>query len=262
MAHLQDAAVKQIETLSDAYQTEADNWSIGYGFQCWMCKPEKSFRADGAYGQFALVFPEQDLMVAVNSASFDANTLINTVYDTIMKDLSDEALPEDLAAVVKLRDFAETASLPALWGVRAIEEEKKYSGVIYMADPGTLSFTDFTGGSGRAFRDGRELKAVSFRFGHDRAYLEVTQGIHTDTMEAGLGGEFISKQFMGRPYAASAMWLSDHELLMELRYVPAVAGARLLFDFCEDSLVITRRPTLPAAMTLMDLGGDVLKLKK
>ena len=256
------ACVKQIETLSPAYQTEADNWAIGYGFQCWMCKPERSFRADGAYGQFALVFPEEDLMVAVNSASFDANTLINAVYDTIMKGMSSEALPEDSAAYAKLSAFAETASVPALWGVRSLEAEQKYAGVIYTAEAGTVSFTDFAGGSGRAFKDGRELKALSFRFGQDRVYLQVTQGAHTDTMEAGFGGEFISREFMGNPYAASAMWISDHELLIHLLYMPAVAGARLLFDFREDGLQITRKSTLPAAMVLIDRGGDALTLSK
>ena len=255
------AAVKQINTLSAAYQTEADNWAIGYGFQCWMCKPEQSFRADGAYGQFALVFPKEDLMVAINSVSFDANTLINVVYDTIMKGMSDEALPEDPEAYEKLRSVPETASVPVLWGVRSLDAENQFSGVVYQAEAGTGSFTDFAGGAGRAFRDEQELKTVSFRFGMDRAYLEVSQGDQTDTLEAGLGGEILSGQFMGQPYAASAMWFSDHELLMELRYIPAAAGARLLFDFCGDGLVITRRSTLPAAMNLLDRGGEILKLR-
>ena len=256
------AATKQVETLSDAYETGWDNWAIGYGFQCWMCKPEGSFRADGAFGQFALVFPKEDLMVAVNSASSDANMLINAVYDTIMKGLSGDALPEDPETQARLAAFAESASVQVLWGVRPRMVEQSLAGVIYDAEPGTVSFTDFTGGSGRARLDGREMKALGFRFGSDRVYLQVTQGHHTDTLEAGLGGKITSKIFMGNLYGASAMWISNHELLVDVRYVKGVSGARLLFDFSEDGVRITRRATLPESPLLMDFGGDVMTLRK
>ena len=256
------ACTKQVETVSDAYQTDWDNWKIGYGFQCWMCKPEESFRADGAFGQFALVFPKEDLMIAVNSASSDANMLINAVYDTILKDLSTEALPEDASACGKLETVQKTASVHTLWGVRNRDAERQLSGVIYDAAPGTISFTDFAGGSGRARKDGRELKAVSMRFGTDRLFLQVTQGVHTDTLEAGMGGEIITKIFMGNLYGASAMWISEGELLVDMRYVKGVSGARLLFVFTEDGVRIERRATLPGKGLLMDFGGDVLTLRK
>lgn len=42
----------------------------GYGYQIWMCRPEGSYRADGAYGQFTVVVPSLDLIVSINEAAY------------------------------------------------------------------------------------------------------------------------------------------------------------------------------------------------
>lgn len=42
---------------------------LGYGFQIWMCKPEGVYRADGAMGQFTIVCPKQDLIIAINETA-------------------------------------------------------------------------------------------------------------------------------------------------------------------------------------------------
>ena len=42
----------------------------GYGYQIWMCRIKGSYRADGAYGQFAVVVPELDLIVSITEAGY------------------------------------------------------------------------------------------------------------------------------------------------------------------------------------------------
>ncbi|WP_022905165.1 serine hydrolase, partial [Curtobacterium sp. B8] len=44
-------------------QEENPDWSQGYGFQFWMAR--HGFRGDGAYGQFCVVLPEQDVLLAL-----------------------------------------------------------------------------------------------------------------------------------------------------------------------------------------------------
>ena len=45
-----------------------DDWDVKYGFQFWM-NADGSFRADGKYGQYIMVFPEKDMVIAVQSLS-------------------------------------------------------------------------------------------------------------------------------------------------------------------------------------------------
>lgn len=46
---------------------------LGYGFQIWMCKPEGVYRADGAMGQFTIVCPKQDMIIAINETAVGAH---------------------------------------------------------------------------------------------------------------------------------------------------------------------------------------------
>ena len=46
---------------------ENPDWSQGYGFQFWMAR--HGFRGDGAYGQFCVVLPEQDVVLALTGQS-------------------------------------------------------------------------------------------------------------------------------------------------------------------------------------------------
>ena len=44
----------------------ADPWSSGYGYQFWMIpQRENAFRADGAYGQYSLIFPKENAVVGI-----------------------------------------------------------------------------------------------------------------------------------------------------------------------------------------------------
>lgn len=46
--------------------------SKGYGYQMWLCDNPNTFRADGAYGQYIIVMPNED-MVAVITQSFTSD---------------------------------------------------------------------------------------------------------------------------------------------------------------------------------------------
>ncbi|WP_233579755.1 serine hydrolase [Frondihabitans sp. PhB188] len=54
------------------------DWSQGYGFQFWMAT--HGFRGDGAYGQFAVVLPELDLVVAMTGQSIDMQAVLDAVW--------------------------------------------------------------------------------------------------------------------------------------------------------------------------------------
>ncbi len=55
------ASAKQIE--NGKYDS---SWGFGYGYQFWL-NPPGGFRADGAFGQYSMVLPEHDTVVAITS---------------------------------------------------------------------------------------------------------------------------------------------------------------------------------------------------
>ena len=46
--------------------TENSDWLQGYGYQMWRCR-HNAFRADGAYGQYIIMLPEKDAVIAVTA---------------------------------------------------------------------------------------------------------------------------------------------------------------------------------------------------
>ena len=59
------------------------DWKAGYGYQMWRNRAE-GFRADGAYGQFALVLPEHDLVVAVTSCTETTHEVLDAVWEELL----------------------------------------------------------------------------------------------------------------------------------------------------------------------------------
>lgn len=55
------------------------DWTQGCGFQFWRCR-HGCFRGDGAFGQFCVVVPEQDAVLAVTSGARDTQAILDTAW--------------------------------------------------------------------------------------------------------------------------------------------------------------------------------------
>ena len=72
---------------------EGTDWRQGYGFQFW--RSQHGFRADGAFGQFSLVLPDEDAVVAITGAFRDTGAVLQAVWTHLLPGLHDEPLPAD-----------------------------------------------------------------------------------------------------------------------------------------------------------------------
>lgn len=68
------------------------DWEQGYGFQFWRCR-HGAYRGDGAFGQFCIVMPEQDAVIAITSGTRDMQAVMNLVWDRLFPALQSSALP-------------------------------------------------------------------------------------------------------------------------------------------------------------------------
>lgn len=63
--------------------TETSDWMQGYGYQMWRCRPG-CYRADGANGQFIIVVPDKDAVIAITSNVQDMQGELNLVWKHIL----------------------------------------------------------------------------------------------------------------------------------------------------------------------------------
>ncbi len=71
---------------------ENPDWKQGYGFQFWRGRHD-TFRADGAFGQFIVVFPEYDAVLVTTSATGDMQAILNTAWDYLLPALEGKEVP-------------------------------------------------------------------------------------------------------------------------------------------------------------------------
>lgn len=85
---------------SDNSHTEnrASDWMCGYGFQFWLCQ-HGAFRADGAAGQFCIVMPQQNAVLAIMSETLQMQSILDAAWSILLPRLGKTALPAEEAVL-------------------------------------------------------------------------------------------------------------------------------------------------------------------
>jgi CubicO group peptidase (beta-lactamase class C family) len=89
----------------------ASDWDQGYGYQFWRCR-HNAYRGDGAFGQFCIVIPEQDTVVAITSGTGNLQGVVNLIWDKLLPALRAAPLPADEAGNHKLQARLKSLTLP------------------------------------------------------------------------------------------------------------------------------------------------------
>jgi CubicO group peptidase (beta-lactamase class C family) len=97
------ATNKQVSNDKESHSKMGGDWQQGYGFQFWRCR-HNCFRGDGAAGQFCVVMPDQDAVVAITADTGNMQGELNAIWDHLLPAFRGEALPEDAAGQEKLKE--------------------------------------------------------------------------------------------------------------------------------------------------------------
>lgn len=90
------------------------DWSQGYGFQFWMAR--HGFRGDGAYGQFCVVLPDLEVVLALTGQSLDMQAVLDAAWQHLLPAV--DAADVDAAGDSGLEARLASLGLPAVAGGR------------------------------------------------------------------------------------------------------------------------------------------------
>ena len=93
------------------------DWDQGYGYQFWQCR-HGAYRGDGAFGQFCLVLPDHDTVVAITSGTDNMQGVMNVIWESLLPAVAPVALTEDADAHSALSRSLTQLELPGLQGDR------------------------------------------------------------------------------------------------------------------------------------------------
>lgn len=90
------------EWIEQAVSTQVDNrpvnsqkgqqinidWIQGYGYQFWRCR-HNAYRGDGAFGQYCIVLPDQDAVIAMNGGLQDMQGVLDAVWRHLLPSMNE-----------------------------------------------------------------------------------------------------------------------------------------------------------------------------
>jgi CubicO group peptidase (beta-lactamase class C family) len=213
----------------------ASDWDQGYGYQFWRSR-HGSYRGDGAFGQYVLVLPEQDAVVAITGGVRDMQAVMDLVWDRLLPAMRPAALADDPAAAGALRSTLAGLSVRPPAGRAAGPLAARVSGRWY------------------AFPENdRGVRAVALDLSGGAAALLVRTAAGETRTPVGLGawargrGGFANgiERLLSAParpaVAASGAWTSDGVFTVKLVAPETPYASTLDLRFDGDRLVLDSR---------------------
>lgn len=208
------------------------DWDQGYGYQFWRSR-HNSFRGDGAFGQYCMVIPELDAVVAITSGVRNMQQVMNLVWDKLLPAMKPGRLPENASARRQLQ--ARLADLAVKFPA------------------GTASMPTLANVSGKWFEfseNDRGIKAVSFDFNSAEPTLTVRTA--TDETQMKIGSNVWAKsrgtfangldRFLSVPanplIAASGAWTTPDTFTVKIILYETPFYSTVNFKFDGDRLLI------------------------
>jgi hypothetical protein len=218
-----------IETATSRQTSNGSNptsdWDQGYGYNFWRCRPG-CYRGDGAFGQFCIVMPEQDAVVAITSGTRNMQGVMNLVWDKILPALQSKPLDADEASQKKLAETLAGLTLHPQLGSAAPGVAAKWSGKTF-----------------RLFTNDQKLETVALEFsGADNPVMLVTRcnGV-AQRIACGKGawvkGRMAYADFEEQPVAASGAWTADGAYTVKLSFYETPFCLTLDLKFTDDKLL-------------------------
>ncbi|MEZ4699479.1 MAG: serine hydrolase [Rhodothermales bacterium] len=249
--------IETAEVYADTPEERAvDDWAQGYGYQFWP-STHGAFRGDGAFGQYSLVLPEQDAVVAITGASLDMQRVLDIIWEQLLPAFHDAPLPATPGSAANLH-----ARLDAL---------------TLFPEAVTPTPAPLANGRTSTFRlDANPMQATTLTIAIDpseaRFALQDSTGEHT--VRAGFGAWIEQPNTMplspprsipilstdAPTVTAAAVWSSDATLAWHWRYPEGPYFDRVETRFAGDSIYVSfsnnlvrgagdRRPALKGVRT-------------
>jgi CubicO group peptidase (beta-lactamase class C family) len=203
---------------------ENPDWRQGYGYQFWRCQ-HGAYRGDGAFGQFCIVMPEQEAVLAITSGVGDMQSVLDLVWKRLLPAMRPAPLPADPAAQEALAARLAGLAYAPPTGTLASPLEANVTSKLYRFAPNEL-----------------KLRSLTIDFQADTCRVTVRGGRrkHAVTCGRGVWREGQSDLFFGseQPVVASGVWRAADTLELTVRFIETPFYNTLTCRFVEDRVEV------------------------
>ncbi len=219
--------------------------SRGYGYQMWRCDHPQTFKADGAYGQYIIVMPNEDMVAVITqSISGDASGKEHRwLFKQLLPTLSDIPLPENKNSRL-LAKKQDSYSLPLAEGEAVSRLQSSFIGTDkrYLLESNKLGWKSIS-----CNQKGRTLNVSIETDNHGVVEIAcgyrvwVNSPIPATFPPHARGTTLGAYSGFTQPFTASGSfgWNTKKILQANIHFVDWMSGVKLLFNFETDTPVLS-----------------------
>jgi CubicO group peptidase (beta-lactamase class C family) len=199
------------------------DWAQGYGYQFWRCQPKNVYRGDGAFGQYCIVMPDQDAVVAITSGVSDMQAVLNLVWEYLLPAMQPDPLPAGVAAQAALEGKLTSLAMTPQQGQSSSPVAARVSGKHYVFE-----------------KNNQKIKAITLTLDKGESYITIRDARELHTIACGNGawvtGTTAFDSDFSRRVAASAAWTDENTYTIKLCYYETPFCPTLTCHFAGDQL--------------------------
>ena len=219
------------------------DWEQGYGYQFWRCR-HGAYRGDGAFGQFCVVMPDQEAVLAITSGVGNMQFVLDLVWKHLLPALGSAALAEDPEAQRALADRLNALRLVPSFGQHASPHAAALSGQEFAVAESSSPIQSIT------FDFGSEVSSVTI--GTDRGKQQIPCGNGRWLKSEGniiRAREGADEDVAPEKVAASGSWTDDQTYVVELCWYETPFRRRLTCHFEGDRLLVDQQANVGFGQT-------------
>lgn len=145
-----------------------NDWLQGYCYQFWR-STHNAYRGDGAFGQYTIVMPDQDAVIAITSESNNMQGQLDLVWEHLLPAMKEKPLPADVSAQARLRQTLSELQLAKPEGQRSSPITERLSGKTFKLEVNALglqsvAFAPVKDDCTVTFHDGKNTHSIACGF--------------------------------------------------------------------------------------------------
>ena len=124
--------IDQAPTMAKASR-DSNDWAQGYCYQFWRCR-HNAFRADGAFGQYIIMMPDQDAVVIITGETANMQDELNLVWTYLLPAFKTGPVAANANETAALKQALSALKLPAASSIADPAIVKSISGRNFTLD--------------------------------------------------------------------------------------------------------------------------------
>ena len=236
---------------------DSSDWRQGYCYQFWRSR-HNSYRGDGAFGQYALVLPEQDAVIAITSETGDMQGELNLVWQYLLPAMQIANKTFNKNDAIALKEKLAMLKLPLPAKADTTFREPVLTATKFKMEPNSKNIEMIS------FNEKNKIITLTIKAKNETYSINFSDDRWLDGTTTKLGPSLVEgarNHFVGLPpsqIAGAYRWKTPTNLQMQLRYIDSPHTEKIMIQFNKDAITMEMLDSFKAPDKKITLKGQAV----